>query len=242
MTSHLPVRRHLLHKILDMVLPPRCPCCGEMVNDDAQFCSTCWQDIRFITAPQCDSCGRPLPLLSGQGANSKAAICLPCMQDPPIHDGIIAMTVYDEVSRRLVLDLKYGGKIGLANFIARLLAQKIPEHARNHPDYLLMAVPLHRKRLWQRGFNQSILIASALSRLTGIALRRHDLIRVKSTPKLKNMGHKERHDLLKNAFRLAPKLEKHVKGKHIYLVDDIYTSGATSNGCIRPLKKPEPKA
>lgn len=218
---------------IDLLLPPRCPLCGDMVLEQHSFCSSCWPQLRYISAPQCDHCGRPL---GNQQSDMEQAsrICGPCIDDPPPHDGIRAVMIYDDLSRRIALRLKHAGRIGLAKFIARQLLRQMPDISEN---WVLIPVPLHRWRLWKRGFNQSQLIASELARLSGTPLYSDILLRNQATPPLKNMTKKQRAAAVKNVFAVHPKKAGQLLGRKIMLVDDVYTSGATSHACVKILKK-----
>lgn len=227
------IMRQGLSAFADLLLPPRCPLCGDMVLQQYSFCGQCWPQLRFISAPQCSSCGRPLGADRDEAAEEKL-VCAPCMAQPPPHDGIRAVLVYDELSRRIALRLKHAGRIGLAKFIARQLLRQMPDLAE---DWLLIPVPLHRGRLWQRGFNQSALIASQLSQLHGTDYCFDALRRTRATPPLKNMTQKQRATAVKNVFAVNPKSAGQLRGRKILLVDDVYTSGATSHACVKTLKK-----
>ncbi|WP_373487987.1 ComF family protein, partial [Blastomonas sp.] len=167
----------VLRPLIDLVLPPRCPGCGVLVHDELQFCGDCWSALRFITDPACASCGKPFA-----HARSDVLICAECLARPPRHDGIKAAVLYDDVSRAIVLKLKHGGRIGLANLIARHLLRHLPADLDNH---VMVPVPLHRWRLWQRGFNQSILIARAMAEVRAVRLEADALRRIRATPPLK---------------------------------------------------------
>lgn len=130
----------------------------------------------------------------------------------------------------MALKLKYGGRLACAETMARAMARLIPADAD-----LLMPVPLHRWRLWSRGFNQAALIARALSRLCDVPADSEALRRVKATPVLRGLGHRGRARAVSGAFALAPGAADTLKDKAIVLVDDVHTSGATANACARIL-------
>jgi ComF family protein len=117
--------------------------------------------------------------------------------------------------------------------MARFMARHLDEEGAP----LLVPVPLHRWRIWRRGYNQSALVATALAKAAGLETRLDLITRVKATPPLKAMGPKQRRDAVRGAFRIAPERKVLVKGRVVVLVDDVYTSGATVNGCARVLKR-----
>lgn len=215
--------------LVDLVLPPRCPGCGVLVDDDLQFCGDCWNALRFISDPSCRSCGKPF----SEGRDNDL-VCAECLADPPLHDGIRAAVLYDELSRSIVLKLKHGGKIGLARLVARHLQRYLPEEANN---VVLIPVPLHRWRLWRRGFNQSILIARELARPRGLRVETDLLRRIRATPPLKGMTRKQRGQAVRGVFAIPADRRDRIKGRHVLLIDDVYTTGATARGCVRLLKQ-----
>jgi ComF family protein len=102
---------------------------------------------------------------------------------------------------------------------------------------ILIPVPLHRRRIWSRGYNQAALIAKLLAKETGLRFELDMLRRVKSTPMLKQMGPVARKKAVRSAFAVAKDRRAGVTGKAVILVDDVYTTGATANACARALKR-----
>ncbi|MGE5952561.1 MAG: ComF family protein, partial [Qipengyuania vulgaris] len=162
----------------------------------------------------------------------EGSICAPCLGNPPVHDGIAAGTLYTDTSRKLVLALKHGRRIALAPLLARLIAARIPEA---DEERLVIPVPLHRWRLWHRGFNQAALLARELEKAGCGDLLVDGLKRTRRTPSLGGMGAKARARALSGA--IAVRKPESIKGRHIMLVDDVLTSGATSTACVKALKR-----
>ncbi|OYY90663.1 MAG: amidophosphoribosyltransferase [Sphingomonas sp. 28-66-16] len=214
-----------LRWVTDLALPPRCPGCGVIVEADHRFCVACWSSLHLLGPPWCAACHRPFAFDRGEGA-----VCAECLATPPRHAGIRAAVAYGDVARTLALRLKYGGRTGHAETAARLMRRLIPETAD-----LLVPVPLHRWRLWQRGFNQAALIARALSRATGLPVDLDALRRRRATPLLRGLGARARAEAVRGAFAIAPARRHSLAGQAIILVDDVYTSGATSDACTRLL-------
>lgn len=150
-----------------------------------------------------------------------------------MHSGIAAATLYNEASRKLVLAFKHGGRIGLAPMLARLIAARLPQPGGTPP--LLIPVPLHRWRLWKRGYNQAALLARELEQLRKGELLVDALIRRKSTPTLGGLGRKARERTLRGAIAVNPMRMQQVKARDVILVDDVLTSGATSDACVQLL-------
>ena len=137
--------------MLDFALPPRCPGCGEVQAENHAFCSACWSRLHWLSGG-CARCGMP----TEAGDLNE---CGRCLADPPPFERMRAAVAYGDLPRRLVVRLKYGRKVGMADTLARSMAPLA-----GGDDAILVPVPLHRWRLWSRGFNQSLLLARALER------------------------------------------------------------------------------
>lgn len=212
--------------IVDFALPPRCPGCGTIVDGDARFCMGCWSGIDFLGPPICVQCALPLPVHEGAEMH-----CAACLARPPSFDRTYAAAAYGDLTRRIALKLKYGTRPATALTIAKLMARNVV----GGPDALLVPVPLHRWRIWRRGYNQSALVATALGKQAGVPVALAGLIRTRSTPPLKAMNHGQRRATVRGAFAVAP--GHGFAGRRIMLVDDIYTTGSTADACAKVLKK-----
>jgi ComF family protein len=219
----------VLRPVLDFALPPRCPGCGAIVEAPHRFCLACWSQLDFLGEPCCACCALPF----GYGEDGDA-LCGACLAAPPAFDRLRAAVAYGEIPRKVALKLKYGGRPGIAETIARLVGRHVDGA---HQDALVAPVPLHRWRIWRRGYNQAALIAIALARRAGLETRIDLIERVKATPPLRGMGLKARREAVRGAFRVASRHEPAVKDRNILLIDDVYTSGATADACARVLKR-----
>ena len=219
-----------LAPLVDFVYPPRCPACGDAVGEQGGLCPPCWQDLVIPSEPCCAACQRPF----GESELQPGSLCAPCLANPPLHDGIAAGTLYTETSRKLVLALKHGGRIALAPLLAGLIAARLPER---DPGRLIVPVPLHRRRLWQRGYNQAVLLGRELGKRGHGRLTVDALVRSKPTPSLGGLGKKARAKVLAGAISVREGARKSIEGADVILVDDVLTSGATSETCVRALKR-----
>jgi ComF family protein len=154
------------------------------------------------------------------------------MARPSPVDRMRAAVVYGEIARSLALRLKYGRKTALATTMASYMAVHLDEHL---ADSVLIPVPLHRRRLWSRGFNQAVLIARALAKTRRMPIECRTLSRIRATPPLKEMSMDQRRRAVSGAFALTP--GGRVEGQNIILVDDVLTTGSTAIACARVLKR-----
>ena len=216
--------------MLDVALPPRCIICGTQDVDSVNFCLSCWAALVLLANDRCHGCG--VELTPEAGASDISGLCEPCATHPPLYSKINAATLYEDNSAAVVLKLKYGKKTGVAKQMARLMQRHLPPDA---ADWTLVPVPLHRWRLWQRGFNQAALLAQHLARESDAALVPDALVRTKRTRSLGHMDGEARHRELANAIRPHPRRARHIQGQRIILIDDVVTSGATSSACVQTL-------
>ncbi|KLE35514.1 ComF family protein [Aurantiacibacter luteus] len=216
--------------LVDLVYPPRCPLCGEGLAAQVGLCTACWSELAIPGEPACDRCQRPF----GDDAPALGHTCPHCLARPPRHDGIAAGTLYNDTARQLVLRFKHGRKIALAPMLARLVAARLPAL---EGEWLAVPVPLHRTRLWKRGYNQSVLLARELAQLTGAKLLVDGLVRPKATPSLGGLGKAARARALEGAIAVNPARAGQLEGAKVLVVDDVLTSGATSNACVETLRR-----
>ena len=220
-----------LAPIIDLVFPPRCPLCGDALAQQGGLCAACWVKLAVPGEPSCSTCQRPLP---DSVVRSGAVQCAPCLADPPRHAGITAATLYNDASRDLVLAFKRGKRIALADLLARLMVQRLPDL---EGEWLVVPVPLHRWRLWERGFNQSALLAARIARSIHKPLVVDALERHKRTPSLGGLGKRARAEALRGAIAPRPGRVARLRGAKVLLVDDVMTSGATTDACLAALRK-----
>ena len=214
----------LVRRIVDFALPPRCAGCGTVIDQPDGFCGECWPRIDWLDAGGCARCGIPLQA-------TEMDRCARCLTTPPAIARTRAAMAYGDIARSLVLKLKYGRKVALA----RTMARYMEPHAGLDGETILVPVPLHRARLWQRGFNQSLLIARHLARRSRATVLGGAMARRRRTRPLKGMSASQRAREVGGAF--AVRDPGGVKGKRVVLVDDVLTSGSTSEACARALLK-----
>jgi competence protein ComFC len=216
----LPPLASLKRVALDLFFPRWCVGCG---REGDYICGDCRRGLPFILSPVCPRCGRPLE------GNEE---CRGCTNLPADIDGIRAPFVFQGVIRRAIHELKYRNLRSLAPSLAGLLYDYLVAHPL--PGDVLVPVPLHRKRLRERGYNQSALLAVKLGRLSGLPVIDDCLMRRSYTPpQARSAGVDERHNNVAGAFTC---LDNRLKDRRVILLDDVSTSGATLNAGAGVLK------
>jgi ComF family protein len=219
--------RAALRAALDLALPRLCAVCREPVEGQG-LCPACWSKVSFITRPYCERLGIPFVYDPGPGILSMQAIA-----DPPAYHRARAAVRFDEISRALVHALKYGDRLDLAPMMGRWLSQAGRELLQEADA--LVPVPLHWRRRWTRRFNQSAMLAAAVSAASGVPIAAGALKRVKFTTQQVGLSRAARASNVQGAFRVPPEGKAQVAGRRLVLVDDVLTSGATVEGCAKAL-------
>lgn len=214
--------------LLNFIFPPHCPICKTRIQNANSLCANCFKNIRFISKPYCEKCGRPFEFqIPGE------LLCGTCLTKKQVFSKARAAFKYDDFSKHLILPFKHGDHIELTSLLTNMLAQAgndlFPEID------ILIPVPLHRFRLMKRKYNQAALLAKSLSAYIHKPFVTGVLRRVKSTQSQGHMKKAERKKNVSQAFSV--KNNQKLIGKHVLLIDDVMTSGATLNECAKVLKK-----
>jgi ComF family protein len=208
---------------LDLLLPPRCPGCGVVTASPDAFCADCFGAMRWLDAHQCSRCG--------EDEAHRHPACARCREPAPAFAAARAAVAYDGPARGVVLRFKHGDATALAGPMAAAMARIARDWL--GADALLVPVPLHRWRLWRRGYNQAALLAQALARRCAAPVLLDALARPRRTALSAGMNRAERAANLEGAVCCARPAT--VAGRTIVLVDDVITSGATIGACAAAL-------
>jgi ComF family protein len=212
---------------LDLVFPAVCPVCSDRLGPGRRdpLCGACWRAFIRIAPPWCDRCGVPSAAVAPR-------ICAVCAATPPPFDYARAAAVYEGAMREIVHALKFGGRRSLARPLGDLLRESCGRFGVDPPD-ALVPVPLARARERERGFNQAELVAGRLADTLGVRLRPRWLVRLRATAPQSELSATDRQANVAGAFAAAPA----VRGRHVVVVDDVMTTGATAAECARALRR-----
>ena len=220
----------LLSFLTNLILPPRCLCCGDLSATAHKLCSSCWGKIQFIADPCCHTCGWPFEFQCDY-----TLVCAACSRLTPLFTKGRSAFKYDDLSRKMIIRLKHQDGTYQAPGLATLLMQA-GKDVLNEADFLI-PIPLHKWRLLKRQYNQSGLLVRSLSRQCGVISLFHVLQRPFFTKPQKNLNRLQRQQNLKKAFSVPFKYHPLLKGKTVVLVDDVWTTGVTlTEGCKALLK------
>ena len=224
--------RDLITRIIDLILPASCSYCRSPVRDSGipRFCKECWSDFSPLQGPVCPSCGKPFGSPESL-ADSPEHECFHCRKTPPHYDQALAAGLFEGPLREAIHIFKYRPLRSLGEPLARWMAGQVRMTV---PLDMAMPVPLHKKRLRHRGFNQALLLAHGVSERFAMPLNYDNLMRVRYTRPQVELSGRERAENVRGAFNLIRPAE--VRDKRILLIDDVFTTGATMNECAKVLK------
>ncbi len=220
--------------MVEWLLPARCPLTGDTVERQGMISPAAWATLRFVADPQCQACGIPLTV-SDDIAEKLSLKCTDCLTDPPPFDRARSSLVYDDASRKMILGFKHADQTyAVKTFVPWLVRAGADFWAL---DPLLVPVPLHRWRILRRRYNQAALLAHGLARETKKICIPDLILRTRSTPTQGHMKAREREQNVRKAFSINDRHAEKMIGRHVVLIDDVMTTGATVRECSDVLLK-----
>jgi len=242
----------ILISLIQFLYPAQCRHCEENLDpaDGHYICKSCWEEARFIEEPFCQTCGYPLNSLAS--LPEKVFSCDNCPSDVKFRKARTITYYYDSVvgtAIKLLKDrdktisavgkaiilLKDQDKTIMADPLADLMFNTMPRLLDVQDYDYIMPVPIHKKKMRKRGYNQMELIGRRLSTKTGIPLEVRSLVKSVNTPPQRGLDAKDRQKNIKDSFEVPDRSK--IEGKRILLIDDVMTTGATVSECAKVLLK-----
>lgn len=223
-----------MKKLLNHIFPNSCLYCNKIINPQSFFCSSCWPKLKFITKPNCPICSYPFEF------ESISLICAKCLEKRPDFDKNISIFEYNYIIKKAISNLKYHDQLYLGKKLAKLL---ITYSKLDFKEFdIITNVPSHKKQLLKRKYNQSILLAKNICKITKSNNFYANLtIKTKNTKAQTSLNKKQRQENLKSAFEINPKYQNFIKNKNILIIDDVITTNTTANMLSKILKKHKAK-
>jgi ComF family protein len=229
--------KEILTGIADLIFPPRCITCGELLerHGPLPFCPPCRAGIRFIGSPLCPRCGTPFPAAEGEDH-----LCGECLITERPYAVARSVGRYEETLLTAIHRFKYRGKTGIGDLLGGIMADFAEKIWDMKAFERILPVPLHRRRLRERGFNQAVILARGLSKRFNIPLDFTVLRRDLFTPPQVGLDRKQRSANVQGAFTVTH--PERIFGRRLLLVDDVYTTGSTLTECARVLIRAKAEA
>ena len=208
---------------LKSLLKQSCTLCASYDGGTLSLCESCLKNLPWHNAKQCPQCS----------LNSDGRTCGSCLAASPSFDATHPLFTYDFPLDRLLQQYKYKETIQLANTFATMLQQKLSQQQSTRNIDVIIPMPMHDKRLQERGFNQALEITRKLAKLIKLPLDYDVCHRVKLTPPQASLPLKERSKNIRGVFNC----QKDLKGLNVAIVDDVMTTGASLDELAKTLKQ-----
>ena len=234
------IATELVKGAVDLFFPADCLLCRKPLEplNRSFICFSCWQRVEWLPTACCPQCAKPLSLASCSEDANLSYGCLDCQTKPPHFLKLFSPTVYRGVMVEAIKLFKYRGKRGIVRGFIRIIEMYM------HRSILaslglnaVVPVPLHLRRLRERGFNQAEDLAKVVSGYLELPVWNDYLLRLRYTRPQASLKKQERKENLKDAFSVRKKAKGRGKGKKILLVDDVYTTGVTLNEASHEMKR-----
>ncbi len=218
-------------ELLSMIYPKCCPVCGRIILPKGRVvCEQCKNSLQLIKEPRCKKCSKPIN-------NETAEYCYDCQRKQYHYSYGISVWVYDKAMQKSIAAFKYKHKKEYADFYVDQILSHCKEVLDRMKLDLIVPVPIHKRRLKQRGYNQASTLAKGIAKGLGITWSDEILVRKVNTTPQKLLNPTDRLHNLRHAFSLKDEKRLQITSKKILLVDDIYTTGSTIEVCSQILIK-----
>jgi len=219
--------KNLALSALEYFFPNLCPCCDKSVVDQDAICTNCWSKLSFISSPFCKTCGRQLPYVVEEESS-----CLSCIKEPPEYDVARFSFQFNRQSKKFIHYFKYYDKTRLASVFAKILYNM---YGKLIDEYdVIIPVPMHRFKRMLRFYNQSLVLAQQLSKISGKEVLPDVLCKVRWTRSQAMLSQKERRQNVNGSFDIE--YPEKIQGKKVMLIDDVSTTRSTVNACAKELR------
>jgi len=226
-----------MNKLVDFFYPPRCQLCGSRHHllYGGQLCAACAADFRLNKTP-CQVCAVPMNVSKG-GKSPQSSTCGQCTKTSPVYDYCWSPFVYSQPLEWMIQQLKFNQKLNFAPLLSNLMAEKICENVSQHlfennkPD-VIIPMPLHNRRLKQRGFNQSHLLIKPIAKILELPIDLNSCKRVRDTEHQTGKNARQRQQNIKNAFAF----DNRRSYQHVTIFDDVVTTGSSVSELSKILK------
>ena len=228
------VRPNILQQTLETAItflyPAQCQVCEKQIGLESvpYMCETCWHDMPLIEPPCCEMCGIP----------NTEDVCDECVSKPPPYGKLRTIAFYEAALQQAMHLFKFEKRTALAKPLTQLTIEHFPDDC-NIAEYdFILPIPIHKKRLRERGFNQATLLANGIAKTTGVQVVTDVLVRHRNTSPQSSLDRAARQTNIVGAFELQKK--KVAQNKRILVLDDVYTTGATVREAVKVLWNADP--
>ncbi len=221
-----------MKKIINLLFPEKiyCICCSSLIDGRLNYpiCNNCIQKFHWVNGKTCEKCGKIV------GTNYPNELCKDCIENIQEFDKGYSCSRYGLYERTVMMDFKYGSKAYIGRVLGKIMGDRIAIESLSI-DYIV-PVPIHKKRLKKRGYNQAEILAEEISKVIKITSLKDGIIRNVNTVPMRSLNLIERRINMEKAFKIDDKVKEKIQGKSILIVDDIYTTGSTINSLALLMK------
>lgn len=233
------LRQQVIETALTFLYPAQCRACDTPLGLEPvpYFCNACWAQMQFVEPPWCEMCGTPLRSAFSSDADG-SEVCDACAKAPPRYGKLRTIAFYEAALQEAIHLFKFEKRTGLAKPLIQLMLAHLPDDCRIEDYHFILPIPIHKKRLRERGFNQSRLLAEGIAKAKGVPIATDIFVRHKNTKAQSSLAGRERQENITDAFELRK--PDAIFGKRLLLIDDVFTTGATIREAVKELWNADP--